>query len=222
MTQTGTYNADNYEARVTRQVPGLADLHRMVALLLDERMPETGEVLVLGAGGGMEMSALSRFNPGWRLYGVDPSADMLDLARAKLAGSTSPVRWLEGYIDNADPGPFDAGVCLLTLHFLPRKTRLETLRQIYARLRPGAPLVVAHHSFPQDEAGQDLWLRRNAALMMSGGFDTDTARAGVEMMKRTLPALSPEEDEALLQQAGFSEPALFYAGFTFKGWVAYR
>lgn len=222
MTRPETFIAQDYEARVTRHVPGLADLHRMVALLLDERMPEAGEVLVLGAGGGMEMRVLSAFNPGWRLYGIDPSADMLALARKTLAGSASPIRWLEGYIEDADPGPFDAGVCLLTLHFLSREARLETLKQLHARLRPDAPLVVAHHSFPQDQAGQDLWLRRNAALMMSGGVDPDKARAGVEAMKRNLPALSPEEDEAVLREAGFKDPALFYAGFTFKGWVAYR
>ena len=36
-----------------------------------------------------------------------------------------------------------------------------------------------------------------------------------------LPALSPEDDEALLREAGFEDVALFYAGFTFRGWIAY-
>jgi hypothetical protein len=35
------------------------------------------------------------------------------------------------------------------------------------------------------------------------------------------PALSPEEDEASLRAAGFSDVRLFYAAFTFRGWVAY-
>ena len=37
-----------------------------------------------------------------------------------------------------------------------------------------------------------------------------------------LPVLSPEQDEALLRDAGFADVALFYAGFTFRGWVAYK
>ena len=41
-------------------------------------------------------------------------------------------------------------------------------------------------------------------------------------MKERLPALSPEEDEALQRDAGFGGVQLFYAAFTFKGWVAYR
>jgi hypothetical protein len=33
--------------------------------------------------------------------------------------------------------------------------------------------------------------------------------------------LSPQEDEALLEEAGFSGVSLFYAGLSFRGWVAY-
>jgi hypothetical protein len=32
----------------------------------------------------------------------------------------------------------------------------------------------------------------------------------------------PEQDAALLREAGFDDVELFYAGFTFKGWVASR
>jgi len=40
-------------------------------------------------------------------------------------------------------------------------------------------------------------------------------------MKSNLSILSPEEDEACLREAGFDKIALFYAGFSFRGWVAY-
>jgi tRNA (cmo5U34)-methyltransferase len=40
-------------------------------------------------------------------------------------------------------------------------------------------------------------------------------------MASRLPLLSPEAEVDLLEQAGFERPELFYAAFTFKGWVAY-
>ncbi|WP_286749638.1 hypothetical protein [Sphingopyxis sp. SCN 67-31] len=40
-------------------------------------------------------------------------------------------------------------------------------------------------------------------------------------MARHVAMLSPEEDEAVLRAAGFSGVALFYAAFTWRGWVAY-
>jgi tRNA (cmo5U34)-methyltransferase len=36
-----------------------------------------------------------------------------------------------------------------------------------------------------------------------------------------LSILSPQEDEALLEEAAFSGASLFYAGLSFRGWVAY-
>jgi tRNA (cmo5U34)-methyltransferase len=46
------------------------------------RRPEL-DLLVIGAGGGMEIERFLPDNPGWRLTGVDPSQDMLALAQAK-------------------------------------------------------------------------------------------------------------------------------------------
>ena len=46
------------------------------------------------------------------------------------------------------------------------------------------------------------------------------ANNAIEAISARLPILSPEEDEALLREAGFGGVELFYAGFTFKGWVA--
>lgn len=209
-----------YEERVVRQVPGVRDLHRMAGLLLSESVPPDGRVLVLGAGGGMELRALAAMEPGWRFDGVDPSPDMLDQARIAVGADRNRVTFHQGYIENAPEGPFDGATCLLTLHFLPRTERLRTLREIHRRLRPGARFVAAHHSYPRDEA--DIWLRRNARLLHPEPAEQKKVAASIDMMKANLPALSPEEDEAVLREAGFNDVRLFYAGFTFRGWVGIR
>src|SRR5690554_5464622 len=67
-----------------RFVPGFADLHRMTGILLAERAPRDARVLVLGAGGGLELKALADAHPGWTFVGVDPSAPMLELAERTL------------------------------------------------------------------------------------------------------------------------------------------
>lgn len=35
-----------------------------------------------------------------------------------------------------------------------------------------------------------------------------------------LPLLGPEQEVALLEEAGFTDVHLFYAGLAFRGWVA--
>lgn len=209
----------NYAERPKRQVPGFVDLQRMAMLLLAEHAPGAADILVLGAGGGLELKVFAEARQDWRLLGVDPSAAMLDLARSTLGPLQSRVELVEGTIDAAPLVPFDGAACLLTLHFLPRQERLRTLRELHRRLKPGAPLVVAHHSYPAGEAGH-RWLSRFAAFAAFNGIEADMAAAMPAALAEHLPALSPDEDEALLCEAGFSDVALFYAAFTFRGWVA--
>jgi tRNA (cmo5U34)-methyltransferase len=204
-----------------RFMPGMDDLHRMTAILLAERAPEDGRVLVLGAGGGLELRALAQAHPGWTFLGVDPAAAMLDEARRLLGPDAARVTFCEGYIDDAPDGPFDAATCLLTLHFLNVEERTRAARELHRRLKPGAPFVAAHGSFPQGEGGRALWLSRYAAFARASGADPEQ----VEKMRTTVdahvPMLDPEQDEAILRNAGFSDVALFYAAFTWRGWVAY-
>ncbi|KJS35732.1 MAG: methyltransferase [Hyphomonas sp. BRH_c22] len=215
-------DAESYADRVARHVPGLKDMHRMAGLLLAERVPERGRVLVLGAGGGLELKAFAETYPNWRFDGVDPSSEMIEQAKLTLEEKARRVTFHQGYIDDAPEGPFDGAACLLTLHFLPKEERIQTVREVLNRLRPGAPFVVAHHSFPQSGPRQALWLRRNANLLISAGFPSEHAEKNIEAMREKLPALSPSEDEEILSEAGYENIQLFYAAFTFKGWVAYR
>jgi tRNA (cmo5U34)-methyltransferase len=204
-----------------RLVPGLEALHRMALLLLAERAPQDARVLVLGAGGGMELKVFAEAQPGWRFDGVDPAAAMLKLAEEVLGPLGAQVSLHEGYIESAPDGPFDAATCLLTLHFLSLEERLRTLQEVRRRMKPGAPFVVAHHSFPRDETGRELWSSRFAAFAVASGADRVMMETGRGFIAHQLPALSPDEDEAALRAAGFTDVSLFYAAFTFRGWVAY-
>lgn len=204
-----------------RMAPGHDGLLRMTTLLLAERVQENARVLVLGAGGGLELSAFAQAHPGWTFDGVDPSAEMLKLAERTLGPRASRATLHQGVIDGAPEGPFDAATCLLTLHFLDVEERRRTVAEVRRRLKPGAPFVVAHLSMPQGKGERALWLSRYAAFAIASGIDPDkaaNARAGIDAH---LPILTPEQDEAVLRDAGFSGVSLFYVGFTFRGWVGY-
>jgi tRNA (cmo5U34)-methyltransferase len=211
----------DYEAHTLRLVPGFADMQRMAALLLAERMPPDGRVLVVGAGGGLELKAFAQSYPDWCFDGVDPSAEMLRLAERTLGPLASRVQLHQGYVHTAPSGPFDAAACLLTLHVTTMTERLSTLQEIHRRLKPGAPLVVMHLSFAQAQGQRSLWLTRYAAFAASSGVDIEKARAAAAAIDERLCILAPEQDEALLREAGFASVAVFYVGLAFRGWVAH-
>lgn len=210
----------NYVSTALQNVPGLRDLHKMACVLLAERAPANARILVLGAGGGLELKAFARMQPTWRFEGVDPSSEMLRLAGETLGDLAARVQLREGLIDTLPIDPFDGATCLLTLHFLPPAERLKTLEELYLRLKPGAPLVIAHHSFSTVEPDPDRWLKRNAAYLMASGVPAAQAESGLQAIKARLPVLTPEQDVDLLRQAGFVNIEMFYSAFTFKGWVA--
>jgi tRNA (cmo5U34)-methyltransferase len=214
-----TINA--YAEGAFKQVPGLAGLHRMTELLLAERVPEAGRVLVLSAGGGVELSNLAAAHEGWQFDGVDPSESMLEAARVATAGFGARVQLHHGTIEDAPDGPFDGATSLLVFHFVPIPDRLETLRDLHRRLKPGAPLVLAHMGFAQDAASRELWMKRHAAFAVSNGVDPAHAESGRQAMLERLHLLAPEAEEAMMAEAGFADVNLFYAGFDFRGWVAF-
>ncbi|RJF82363.1 class I SAM-dependent methyltransferase [Azospirillum cavernae] len=208
----------SYAVETPRKVPGLADLHRMVTLLLAESATGVAHMLVVGAGGGLELKAMAEARPDWRFTGVDPSPAMLNLAREAVLPFADRVDLVTGTVDQASAGPFDGATCLLVLHFLDRTERLRTLQDIRRRLKPGATIVVVHHSPPVDDAAR--WMERLAAFGDRADFDQAKARASGRMLAERLPLLAPADEEELLREAGFLDVALFYAAFSLRGWVA--
>jgi len=208
-----------YADNPPRLVPGFADLQKMTRLLLAETASADGRILVVGAGGGLELKVFAEAEPGWRFVGVDPSAEMLKLARRTLGTLAERVDWHEGYVSSAPEGPFDGASCLLVLHFVPAAERLAMLMDIRRRLKPGAAFAVAHHSLP-DGPDRNLWLDRLEAFANTNGVAFDQTNGGARTLGERLPILSSEADTDLLRAAGFVDPQLFYASLTYRGWVS--
>nr|WP_187434686.1 class I SAM-dependent methyltransferase [Bradyrhizobium cytisi] len=204
-----------------RFVPGYNSMLSMAAILLAERAHKDARMLVLGAGGGLELNAFAQAQPRWTFDGVDPSAAMLDLAKQTLGPLASRAHLHQGYIDDAPAGPFDGATCLLTLHFVDVGERLRIASEIRRRLKPGAPFVAAHFSIPGDDNERPLWLSRYSSFLAASGVEPEKAAAARKAVDGQLSILAPEQDEMILRNAGFSDPTLFYTGFTFRGWVAY-
>ncbi len=204
-----------------RNVPGYNSLLSMARILLGERVPRDGRVLVIGAGGGLELEEFAQAHPGWRFDGIDPSAAMLALAARRLGPLSSQVMLHEGYVQQAPIGPFDGAACLLTFHFVPCEQRLPMATEIHRRLKPGAPFIAVHLSVEEGEAVRAVWMSRYAAFLVASGVAQPQAVAAQEKVQRELPILTPAQDEAILRDAGFHAVQLFYVGFAFRGWVAY-
>jgi tRNA (cmo5U34)-methyltransferase len=204
-------------------VPAYEHMQRMAAQLIRERIGNAGKILVLGAGGGLELEAFASRYSHWTFVGVDPAEEMLKAAKERVlrAGARERVDWHHGYIFDSPLGPFDAATCLLTLHFVPDDGAKErTLVAIRRRLKPGAPLVVVDLCIELASPTSAIALDRYRDFALESGADPEQVDATCGRLTTVLKMVSSARNEELLRTSGFSQIELFYAGLSWRGWRA--
>lgn len=202
-----------------RVMPGVEILYSLVRATLECATAPGARVLVVGAGGGREAEALLPSEHGFRLLGVDPSADMLALV------TPEPVRLelVQGLVEDLPAEPaFDAATALLVMHFLPDDgAKLAFLQQVRARLVPGGPLVLADVVIDSDASFRRLApvFERQAAL---AGVAPEFAPAAIPLIARmALEAgtlIPTARQEALFHDAGFRLVAPIWRGLWYAAW----
>jgi tRNA (cmo5U34)-methyltransferase len=204
-------------------LPGHAGMLQMAGILLAERMPDDGRLLIVGAGGGLETRYLAGFAKGGRFTGVDPSPTMLDLART-IAGPVAGDRLnlIAGTVSDAPSEPFDAATCILVMGLIPDDgSKLKTLKEIYGRLKTGAPFILVDQCIDRLASDVALRLDRYAAYARASGVDAETVSVAREKLAWNDCIVAPDRKEALLTEAGFKAIETFYVGMAWRGWVAY-
>jgi tRNA (cmo5U34)-methyltransferase len=214
---------DNYDRGPRWFIPGYEASHAMAAVLLRDRIGENGRILVVGAGGGIELSAFAREATGWTFTGVDPSAEMLSRAKQKVeeAGAEDRVSLIRGTVDEAPRDTFDAATAFLALHFVPDDgARLRALREIHSRLKPEAPFLMINGCADMESPSFAEVQRLYAAFGRRNGAPEEIIEAALRMQRENVHLLPPEREEALLAEAGFRDTRLFYVGMWVFGWLA--
>ena len=210
----------SYADKTRRNVPGYSDLHRMAHLLLSERAGKDARILVLGAGGGLELKAFAEARADWSFMGVDPSQPMLDLAARVLGPLGSRVELRKGYVEDVPAGQFDGATGLLLLHFFPKLERLRVLPR--ATVPPQTRRPADRRASLQSRSRAGRGLARPVGRFRGRSAGRDERLQNFRRQHGPKPHASVTAgEEALLRDAGFSNPALFYAALSFRGWVAY-
>jgi len=187
------------------------------------------DILVVGAGGGAEIERFLPDNPGWRVSGVDPSQDMLDLAaaKAKRLGVRHRVTLICGTVDEAPADHrFDAATCLFVLHFLPDDAKVALLRGMAQRIHRGAPALIVS-ACRVDELNQgtlrdDLLGTWQQYGEMHGMPAAHMSAIIDDLRARQTQATTEEGYRRLIHEAGFTHVANVFSimGNALCAWIA--
>ncbi|WP_323119899.1 class I SAM-dependent methyltransferase [Burkholderia alba] len=203
--------------------------HELAACMLASNVAageHPARILVAGAGGtAQEILTTAPLEPAWTFTAVDPSAPMLDLARASLAaaGLTARATLIHGDVDAlpATPG-FDGATLIGVLHHVPGDTaKAALLAALACRLKPGAPLVLAgnYRRYADHPPLLDAWRQR---WRMHGASADEIERKLAKILEGADPPESEEAVQAWLRAAGFDAPLRFFGSLFWGAWIAKR
>ena len=217
---------EGYETLARQVIPGYRTLFPMIGALIDPDLPRGARVLVVGAGTGIELVTFKGIRPDLRLHGVDPSRQMLELARHRVAetGRGDGVSFRLGYARDVPLTPrFDAATLINVLHFVPDNgEKAALLHDIARRLRPGAVFVLFDlHGDPGSEEHErymPAWRR----YWKVRGMSAEEVAAFGERIRDGIHFAPPERVLELARDAGFTDPQRFFKGLLYGGWTFRR
>lgn len=218
------HTIDEYAKLAEQFIPGRRAIFTIVEAAFLELLPKgDARILVVGAGGGEEIARLGENNPEWSFVGVDTYEPMVELAAKRLAGTPVGARSVvrTQKIEDLDERDFDAATCILTAHFVPDDgTKRAFLKDIHARLKPGAPLAIIDGvgvpGEPKTELLRKIWIRH----AVCNGVPEDVARSNAENFEK-VAVVSEEREEELLASVGFERMTTIFRGLAIKGWLAF-
>ncbi len=220
----GAYGGD-YEYIARTVIPGYMSSFRQALALLRGRVGPRPRVLVVGAGTGIETVTFKTAEPGWRLTGVDPSRQMIDIAehRTREAGVADGVRLVHGHVSDLEEGDFDAATCFNVMHFLPDDGAKQSLLRDIARcLAPGAPFLLFElHGDRDGPRFDELFAAWSRYWEIQGMGETERAafRAKIE---EGIHWASETRILELLAGAGFEDAWRYYRALLYGAWISRR
>lgn len=217
--------ATEYDKGIRRTLPTYDPMLRLSQTFLRANLKESASLLIVGGGGGNELKAFGPTNPGWKFTAVDPSKEMLEVAKMKVKqmGIDNRVELINGTItDVPEEYTFEGATCILVLHFIADIDEKHVLlKKVRSHLKPGAPFVlVSKFGDPDDSEFKEL-----VSLWKNYWLDTTSlSEAKIEeLMKGTLTDMSISEEKMrkLLSEAGFHRIANFFRTNHFGGWICH-
>jgi tRNA (cmo5U34)-methyltransferase len=217
--------ASHYEDLARKAVFGYDQLFTMALSIFSDKLSESANLLVVGCGTGMELTTFGNYMPKWRLTGVDPSEEMIKIAKAKINshGLNERVKLHHGFTDTLpEEEQFDGASLLFVLRFSPSEGNILTLfKNIAKRLKSGATLIIVdQYGDPGSKQFQDMSKAWRNIMKLNGTSSELVRKIAAQSIEQYF--ITEIRLQKLLFEAGFEMINRFYNSFLLGGWVVHK
>jgi tRNA (cmo5U34)-methyltransferase len=214
----------SYDWLVQQLIPGYTSLARLSVALLSASPLASAEgatVLVAGCGTGAELLEAEAQRPDWNLTAIDPSEEMLAVARQRLQNQGT-IQWKRTTVEALGAeADFDGALSVLVLQSLPDDgTKLAFLTALARSLRPGGQLVLVDLMRPERSPLSAQVAEAWRGFQRASGVSGDAVDPGSQI--QGFHPIGIARLTALVEAAGFSDPAPFFQALDFQGFLLQR
>lgn len=214
--------AASYDKRIAAAIPNYDYLMSSMPRYLSKLVAKSSDVklLVAGCGTGNEMEQFLLHDEKWNITGIDPSPDMVGIARKKLRLFKNQ-KLLVGKVKGLPDGlKYDAATLSLVLHFLPDNgAKSNLLKSIAQRLAKGAPLIIVDMFGTRDEIWQKLQM---LSEILPEEFDAQMKKEMSQRIIEEINYITEDRLMELLELTGFSKPLRYHQSLMYGAWICQK
>jgi len=219
---------NEYDSTIKLSIPGYESIFTMAYSILHTMLEPTAGLLIVGAGTGKELCDFGTHQPQWLMTAVDPSSEMLSIAKEKVKNVKlkNRVVFHNGYTNElSEDQRYNAATSILVMHFLPDDgMKLNFLKDIAKRLQKRAPLILVD-LFGDRESDEfnnyvAAWKIYAKTMGIEQGLLEDEYFS--KNVLDRIHFISQKRVEELLTEAGFERISRFSTGLLCGGWIAIK
>lgn len=215
-----------FDDMIERSIPHYYELQNKIIHFCKMFSKKNQVIYDLGCSTGTTLQRLSNTLVKHSIfYGIDSSQEMLTLAKNKVKQYKSHTFiFQKENIQNITLEPANIILSNLTIQFIPLKSRLNTLKNIYNTLnKDGIFIFVEKINIPNKSLSK-IYKNDYYDFKQQQGYSSEEIHHKEKSLDNILVPLSIKENEKMLKDAGFeqSKTSIFFFQHLFCGWICIK
>ena len=218
---TTPHTAAEYDSKINDTVPFYSEFYAQTIDVIEGCGYSELDWLDLGCGtGSLEEKALRAF-PSARFVAVDPSLEMLEQAKEKLAGhEITYVQEKSADIQYADR--FHVVTAIQSHHYMHEEERQQAVQRVYDALKDGGIFICFENVIPESEAVKKQELLRWGRYQQRRGKTEAEALAHNARCGTSYFPLTVRQHVQLLKDTGFTNVHVFWYSYMQMGIYGFK
>ncbi|MBK1964822.1 carboxy-S-adenosyl-L-methionine synthase CmoA [Campylobacter novaezeelandiae] len=214
--------ASVFDDMINRSVPFYKENLELCANLIAKIISKEAVICDLGCSSANFLIFLANLRKDFKLFGVDNSPSMLDIARSKIKAYGLDVKFFEANLCEFDFFKSDVFVANYTLQFIRPPKRQELVNTIYKNLNENGVFIISEKILYEDAFLSKNIIELYADYKQKQGYSKFEIAAKREALENVLIPYSENENFTMLKNAGFKKVESIFKWVNFESFIAFK